>query len=164
MHMARTTCGMCILHCYNLAMTSDPTVGSELRRHPRTATDVPVAFTLGEVVASESAYLNNISDGGASFNAMVDLAVGTVVMMHFPPGKPVLRAPARVVWCRQMGFHHVVGVEFLSQEQAFRKQLVDAVRKIEFHRAEAALAGRKLDGQQATLEWFQLYAGDFFKP
>lgn len=143
-------------------MTSSNAPGAELRRHARTATDVPVAFTLGEVVASESAYLNNISDGGAAFNAMVELAVGTVLMMHFPPGKPVLRAPARVVWCRKMGFHHVVGVEFLNQEQTFRKQLVDAVRHIELYRAEAALAGRTLDGQQATIEWFNLYAGDFF--
>jgi hypothetical protein len=144
-------------------MTSGNPSGPELRRHPRTVTDVPVSFTLGEVVASESAYLNNISDGGAAFNAMVELAVGTVIMMHFPLGKPVLRAPARVVWCRKMGFHHAVGVEFLSQDQAFRKILVEAVRQIELYRAETAQAGRTLDGQQAALEWFQLYAGDFFK-
>ena len=43
------------------------------------------------------------------------------------------------------------------------RQLVDAVRHIEIYRTEAALAGRKLDGQQATLEWFNLYAGEFFK-
>jgi hypothetical protein len=145
-------------------MTSGNPSGPELRRHPRTATNVPVAFTLGEVVASESAYLNNISDGGAAFNAMVDLATGTVIMMHFPPGKPVLRAPARVVWCRKVGFHYAVGVEFLNQELTFRKKLVEAVRRIELYRAEAALAGRTLDGQQSTIEWFQLYAGDFFKP
>lgn len=149
--------------CYTSAMSNPPASGPELRRHPRTSTNVQVSFTLGEVVASESAYLNNISDGGASFNAMVEISAGTVIMMHFPTGKPVLRAPARVVWCRKNGFHIEVGVEFLSQEQTFRRQLVNAIREIGAYRAKARQDGRHLDDQQATLEWFRLHASDFFK-
>lgn len=134
--------------------------GPEQRSHPRLASDVPVAFTLGEVLASESAFLNNISEGGASFNAMVELAPGTVLMMHFPPGKPVLRGPARVVWCRRMGFQFVVGVEFISSDPQFRQQMMKAVGDIESFRAEEARAGRALDAQQAVVEWFRRQANE----
>lgn len=144
-------------------MTSAKPSGPELRRHPRHATDVPVSFTLGEVVASESAYLNNIGDSGAAFNAMVELQPGTVLMMHFPPGKPVLRTPARVVWCRPMAFQFVVGVEFLNQDPVFKRQLLVVVQAIDNYRGEAMRSGRELNAQQATLEWIGLYAEDFFR-
>ena len=63
------------------------------RQHTRYPAALPVAFTLAEVVSSESAYLNNISTGGVSFNSMVALELGTVIMLHFPVSKPVFRTP-----------------------------------------------------------------------
>jgi hypothetical protein len=134
------------------------------RRHPRYAAELPVAFTLGEVVASESAYLSNISSGGLSFNSMVALEPGTVIMLHLPPSKPVFRTPARVVWCRKMNFQYAVGVEFLSDDRAFRERMVAMVQHVETYRQEAQRAGRHLDGQQATLEWIELHGREFFGP
>ena len=104
------------------------------RKHPRYPASLPVTVTLGEVVASESAYLNNISVGGVSFNSMVKLDPGTVIMLHFPVSKPVFHTPGRVAWCRQSGFQHLVGVEFLDLNLNFRERMVSLVRKIgEFH-------------------------------
>ena len=54
------------------------------RKHPRYPASLPAAFALGEVVASESLYLNNISEGGLSFTAMQELKVGTLVTMRLP--------------------------------------------------------------------------------
>ena len=132
------------------------------RRYPRYATDLPVAFALGEVVASESAYLNNISAGGVSFNSMVELAPGTVLMLHLPVSRPVFRAPGRVIWCRKMAFQYVIGVEFLSDDEAFRHRMVELAQRIDGYRQEAQRAGRVLDAQQAALEWIDLFGRDFF--
>jgi hypothetical protein len=132
------------------------------RRHPRFDGEVPVAVSLGEVLASESAYINNVSAGGVSFNSMVELAPGTVIMLHLPPSQPVLRTPARVAWCRKMAFQYAVGAEFLSDDHNLRQRIVDMVRNIETYRIEAGRAGRALSSQEATLEWIRLYGKSFF--
>lgn len=133
------------------------------REYPRYPASLPVAFVLGELVASESAYLNNISVGGVSFNSMVELDLGTIIMLHFPVRKPVFRTPGRVAWCRQASFHYDVGVEFVDVDLNFRQRMVDLVRKIEGYRQETVRAGRSLSGQEATLEWIELFGGEFFR-
>lgn len=135
----------------------------EQRKHTRYSTEVPVAFTLGEVVASESAYLENISTGGVAFKSMVALEPGTVIMLHLPPNKPVFRMPGRVVWCRQMSFQYSVGVEFLNADQAFRERMVDAVQRIDEYRQTAHRAGRTLTGQQAAIEWIERQGREYFE-
>lgn len=133
------------------------------RQHTRYPAALPVAFTLAEVVASESAYLSNISSGGVSFNSMVALELGTVIMLHFPVSKPVFRAPGRVVWCRKMAFQYGIGVVFIEADENFRQRMVEVVRRIEEYRLEAVRAGRALSGQDATLEWIELFGAEFFR-
>ena len=132
------------------------------RRFPRYDAEMPVAFSLGEVLASESAYINNISAGGVSFNSMVELAPGTVIMLHLPPTQPVIRTTARVAWCRKMAFQYAVGAEFLADDPALRQRIVDMVRNIDDYRLEAQRAGRALSSQEAVLEWIRLYGSSFF--
>ena len=133
------------------------------RQHARYPASLPVAFVLGEVVASESAYLSNISVGGVSFNSMVELDLGTVIMLHFPVSKPVFRTPGRVVWCRKMAYQYGIGVEFIEADADFRQRMVSLVRKIEEYREEAVRAGRNLSGQEATIEWIDLFGAEFFR-
>lgn len=134
------------------------------RKTPRYSGEIPVAFTLGEVVASESAYLNNISTGGISFDSMVALDPGTVILLQIPVSHPLFTTPSRVVWCRKAGFQHEVGVEFLEVGSGFRTRVVDMVRRIEAYRQDAARAGRSLSGQEATLEWIEVLGEKFFNP
>ncbi len=133
------------------------------RQHTRYPAVLPVAFTLAEVVASESAYLSNISTGGVSFNSMVALELGTVLMLHFPVSKPVFRTPGRVVWCRKMAFQYGIGVEFIDADESFRERMVEVVRRIEEYRQEALRTGRTVSGQDATLEWIALFGAEFFR-
>ena len=133
------------------------------RLHTRYPAALPVAFTLAEVVASESAYLSNISTGGVSFKAMVALELGTIIMLHFPVSKPVFRTPGRVVWCRKMAFQYEVGVEFVDADENFRQRMVEVVRRIEEYRLESIRAGRALSGQDATLEWIDLFGAEFLR-
>jgi len=56
-----------------------------------------VVVSFGEVLASESTYLNDISAGGVGFNAMVPLEPGTVLILQLPPaGRCSAR---RCGWC-----------------------------------------------------------------
>ena len=133
------------------------------RKTPRYPGEIPVAFTLGEVVASESAYLNNISAGGISFDSMVALDPGTVIMLQMPVSKPLFNTPGRVIWCQKVAFQHEVGVEFLNNDAEFRARMVDMVRRIEAYRQDTARAGRDLSGQEATLEWIEQFGEEFFR-
>lgn len=132
------------------------------REHPRYTIELPIAVTLGEVVASESAYLSNISVGGVLFNSMVELEPGTLILLHLPPTKPVLRTPGRVVWCTKHGFEYEVGVEFLIEDSIFRDRMLSMVRRIEKYRGELMAGGRVVTGQEAMLEWIELHGAEFF--
>ena len=135
----------------------------EQRREAREPVQVPVSFALNEVLSSESSYLNDISASGASFNAMVALPPGTVILLRLPPSKPVFRAQARVVRCQKLVFEYVIGVEFLSQDEAFRRQLMHLVQRIDAYRREAIQAGRAITPQMATVEWFDQFGREFFQ-
>ena len=119
-------------------------------------------MTLGEVVASESAYLSNISVGGVLFNSMVELEPGTLILLHLPPAKPVLRTPCRVEWCTKHGFEYEVGVEFLIEESIFRDRMLSMVRRIENYRRELTASGCVVTGQEAMLKWIELHGQEFF--
>jgi len=144
-------------------MDGDQNVQIEKRREARETVQVPVSFALNEVLASESSYLNDISASGASFNAMVALPPGTVILLRLPPSKPVFRAQARVVRCQKRVFEYIVGVEFLNQDEAFRRQILHLVQRIEAYRREAVQSGRALSPQMATVEWFDRFGREFFQ-
>jgi len=144
-------------------MDGDQNVQIEKRREARETVQVPVSFALNEVLASESSYLNDISASGASFNAMVALTPGTVILLRLPPSKPVFRAQARVVRCQKRVFEYIVGVEFLNQDEAFRRQILHLVQRIEAYRREAVQSGRALSPQMATVEWFDRFGREFFQ-
>ena len=132
------------------------------REHIRYPVELPVAVTLGEVVASESAYLSNISAGGVLFNSMVELAPGTPILLHLPPGKPVLRTPGRVVGCTKLGFEYEIGVEFVIEDEQFRDRMLSVVRRIEDYRRQLHSSGRVVTGQEAMLEWIKKFGREFF--
>ena len=134
------------------------------RKAPRYPGEIPVAFTLGEVVASKSAYLNNISVSGIAFDSMAALDPGTVILLQLPVNKPQFSTPSRVIWCRKVAFQHEVGVEFLDVDADFRARMVDMVRRIEAYRQDEARAGHDLSGQEATLKWIELHGEKFFSP
>jgi hypothetical protein len=131
------------------------------RRHERQPTDLPVKVLMEEVVASESSYLNNISEGGLSFNSMVPVPVNAVIRVRIPVNKPVFDIGGRVVWCKQSGLVYVVGVEFAAGDSAFKQRMVEVVRQIEMYRKQAlASDGRNLSAQEAALEWIGKFAQD----
>lgn len=131
------------------------------RKFPRHATDLPVKVLFEELVASESSYLNNISEGGLSFNAMQPLALGAMVSIRIPLNKPVFDFACRVLWCTKKGLEYTIGVEFVGNDSTFRKRVMALVQGIDDYRQRVLdTEGRQLTSQQAALEWIDRYASD----
>ena len=133
------------------------------RKFQRHATDLPVKVLFEELVASESSYLNNISEGGLSFNAMQPLELGTMVSIRIPLNKPVFDFACRVLWCTKKGMEYTIGVEFVGSDSAFRQRVVAMVQDIDDYRQRVLdTEGRQLTSQQAALEWIDRYANDLY--
>ena len=128
------------------------------RKHSRLASDLPVKVLFEELVASESTYLNNISEGGMSFNSMRALETGSLVNVRIPLNKPIFDFACRVVWCTKKGVEYTIGVEFIGSDAAFRQRLVTMVQDIDNYRLQVQEQGRHLTSQQATLEWISRFA------
>ena len=133
------------------------------RKHPRHTSDLPVKVLFEELVASESSYLNNISEGGLSFNSMRPLETGSSVNIRIPLNKPVFDFACRVVWCTKKGPEYTIGVEFVGSDTAFRQRVVAMVQDIDRYRLRVQeQEGRHLSSQQAALEWIARYAEELY--
>ena len=133
------------------------------RKYPRHPSDLPVKVLFEELVASESSYLNNISEGGLSFNSMLPLELGAVVSIRIPLNKPVFDFAGRVVWCVKKGVEYTIGVEFVGSDSAFRQRVVAMVQGIDDYRKQVyEKEGRHLNSQQAALEWISHHANDLY--
>ena len=134
---------------------------SDKRKYERHASDLPVTVMLEEVVASESSYLNNISEGGLSFNSMAPLDVGALIRIRIPVNRPVFAIMGKVVWCRKMALQYSVGVEFVSGDATIRQRVVILVREIAKYKDWVlAEEGRTLSSQEAALEWIAKCAAE----
>lgn len=137
---------------------SDP----DRRRVPRYATSQPVLIALGEVVASETRYLNNISEGGLAFDSLMPLAIGTMLRISLPVVRPLFTVQGRVAWCRAAGVKYEVGLAFLEPDAEKRQRIVALVRYVDEYRTRAATNGRMLTIQDATIEWLDRFGAVLF--
>jgi Tfp pilus assembly protein PilZ len=137
-------------------------LGMDHRKYTRHDSDLPIEVSLGDVVASESLYLNNISEGGLSFTSMQELKPGTQVTMRLPLKRPVFEVHGKVMWCRKVGVQYPVGVQFTDLDADARLLMVEMVCRINDYRLQVnSNEGRGLTAQQAALEWLEHHAADF---
>lgn len=132
-----------------------------MRSFVRYPTSVPIELRLGDVVADESSYLNNVSRGGLSFNAMMPVEAGSLIDLRIPPNRPLFKVLGKVMWCRKVGFYYEVGVEFVGTDREMRSQLVAMACEIEIYRVDQASRGRPLKGPEAAIEWIERHGERF---
>ena len=129
-------------------------------RHPA---DIPISWTLGDVVVQDTEYLRNISVGGLAFSSQTRLAVGADIDIAIPIRDPEMHIRGIVVWCtgNEDGTFDV-GVQFKDAEAKFRMRMVEQVCHIEHYKKEVLeTEGRELTGEQAAMEWIRRFAKDF---
>jgi len=128
-------------------------------RHP---SDVPISYSLRELVADRSDYLRNIGEGGLCFRSRIAIAPGTGIHIEIPIAKPVFEAEGIVVWCRDVEGAHEVGVRFDGVDVEYGLRMVEQVCQIEHYRRKMLVReGRVLTGEEAAMEWIQKYASHF---
>jgi hypothetical protein len=140
------------------------------RKHVRHEADIPIEVWLGDLVANNKEYLNNISFGGLSFRSHTSVPVKTVIKIRIPLVRPVFEANAEVKWCQPSktatGIFDV-GVEFISaatDKDKFRIRMLEQICHIETYKHEVETAhGRCLSGEEAALEWINKFADKFPK-
>ncbi len=128
-------------------------------RHP---SDVPISYSLREVVANRSDYLRNIGEGGLCFASRLSIHPGTRIHIEIPIAEPVFQAEGIVVWCRPSDTIFEVGVRFECVDTQYGIRMVEQVCHIEHYRQEILkIEGRILTSEEAALEWIQKYAAHF---
>lgn len=128
-------------------------------RHP---SDVPICYSLREVVSSQSDYLRNIGEGGLCFTSRIAISPGTSIHIEIPIAQPVFEADGVVVWCQSAGPAYEVGVRFEGVEAEYGIRMVEQVCHIEhYRRGVLEREGRSLTSEEAALEWIQKYAARF---
>ncbi|MTW22191.1 PilZ domain-containing protein [Allochromatium palmeri] len=132
------------------------------RRFLRHPSDVPIRYSLREVVTDERDYLRNIGEGGLCFNARLAIQPGTRIHIQIPIADPVFEADGIVAWCDRHGAIFEVGVRFEGVEDRYGVRMVEQVCHIEHYRHEIQeREGRSLSSEEAALEWIQKYADRF---
>lgn len=129
-------------------------------RHP---TDIPIRWSIGDVVPPGAEHLRNISEGGLAFLSQVEIPTGATIIIHIPVEHPEVSIRGEVVWCRPFqagGFE--VGVRFIDAAQRFKMRMVEQVCHIEHYKQELFVQeGRKLTSEEAALEWIRRFAKEF---
>ena len=142
-----------------IAMT-DPSQSRSFIRHP---TDIPIHWSLGEIVPPGGEHLRNISEGGLAFSSHHDIPVGASIDIQIPVGRPEVSVKGEVVWCSpdEDGCFEV-GVRFIDAGQHFKMRMVEQVCHIEQYKKEVfEKKGRVLTSKQAAMEWIKRFAKDF---
>ena len=133
-----------------------------MRQYIRHPTDIPLEYRLVDVVAHDTEYLKDISEGGLSFQSVVCLDRGAKIHIRIPLRDPIFETDGIVVWCRENDNQYEVGVQFIDPASEFRVRMVEQVAHIEHYKAEVLKnEGRQLTGAEAAKEWIARYARDF---
>ncbi|WP_369602533.1 PilZ domain-containing protein [Hahella sp. SMD15-11] len=128
-------------------------------RHP---TDIPVRLRCSDAEPDELP-LRNISFGGVCCMSDKPYKAGTSLTLTIRHVDPPFECPVRVVWCRpRSSGQFELGLEFLSEQDAYAARMVEQVCHIEHYRKQVAVnEGRMLTPEQAAAEWIRKYAGTF---
>lgn len=132
------------------------------RRFLRHPSDIPISYSLRELVADRSDYLRNIGEGGLCFTSHTAIEPGMCIHIEIPIAEPVFRADGVVVWCRPAHDVFEVGVRFEGVDVEYGLRMIEQICHIEHYRQQIlARDGRELSGDEAAMEWIRKYAARF---
>jgi len=135
-----------------------------MRRYIRHPSDIPIEFEpLMSSAGPYSEQLSNVSLGGLSFYTHQSVELGTLIRVRIASVSPSFETHAQVRWCAAMpSGQYEIGVELLSEDEAFKTRMVEQVCHIEHYKREVkAVEGRDISGEEAAQEWISKYAESF---
>jgi len=124
--------------------------------------DIPIEYSLEEIVSHETNYLKDISAGGLCFRAKGYIKPDSIIHIKIPLKQPEFEATGIVVWCRKMGNHFEAGVHFKDQNTEFSVRMMEQVCHIEHYKNKILeTEHRQLTDEEAAMEWVTRFAKDF---
>lgn len=132
------------------------------RRFIRHPSDIPIEICGDFSVKDAKEQLKDVSNEGLSFTCEKKLDIGQIITIRISSVTPPFNALARVCWCHPQQGRYSIGIQFKDGEELFRVRMVEQICHIEHYKRQVwEQEGRKLDGEQAAMEWIEKYAADF---
>lgn len=133
-----------------------------MRNFIRHASDIPLSVHIETDNTPQAHQSLNISEGGLSFIAEQPIPVGKTVSITVPSISSHFKLQGEVVWCKKLGKHFTIGVQFHNSEENFTARMVEQVCHIESYRKYVLQKeGRILSSDEAAEEWIKKYADRF---
>lgn len=133
-----------------------------MRNFIRHASDIPLSINVETDSTPQAHQSLNISEGGLSFVAEQVIPIGKTVTITVPSISSQLKLKGEVVWCKKLGKHFTIGVQFHSDEESFTARMVEQICHIESYRKYVLQKeGRALNSDEAAEEWIKKYADRF---
>jgi len=128
-------------------------------RHP---SEMPLLVHCEGTPSHGARRMHNVCLGGLACRSEEPLEVGSRVSIEIPVVSPPFEALGEVVWCRHAGSCYELGIQFISEEDAFAARMVEQLCYIERYRHEVLeKEGRVIDSQTAAAEWIGKFAAAF---
>ncbi|HWV15717.1 MAG TPA: PilZ domain-containing protein [Cellvibrio sp.] len=133
-----------------------------MRNYIRHPTSIPIHVKTGGYDIG-NLQLQNLSTGGLCFMTDKSVKIGSCIDFLIPVVKPDYIGKGIVVWRhKQAPRMFEVGLKFTSDDEFFRARMVEQVCQIEKYRHDIEEQdGRKLNSEEAALEWIAKYAKGF---
>ncbi|CAN5860495.1 hypothetical protein BH20GEM3_BH20GEM3_09910 [soil metagenome] len=131
-------------------------------RHPA---DIPIEIHTADETQPVRPQLSNVSLGGLCCESAMPVDAGKQVHVRVPFVHPAFETQGRVMWCRKRMDRWELGIQFLSEKDAFRARMVEQICHIEQYKEDALRReGRVLSGDEAAREWIARFAAEFPNP
>jgi hypothetical protein len=86
---------------------------------------------------------------------------GSEIELHLFPIHSGLKLRGRVIWSYGSMRHHLIGVSFYDENEAFRMRMAEQACHIAAYRMRMLERGRQLTLEAAADEWIRLYSDGF---
>lgn len=132
-----------------------------MRQYIRHPTDVPLRIQLADR-HTPPARLKDFSCGGLSFTNKRALLPGQTLKLSIDVDESPFEIDGQVVWCHNQDEHYLIGICFLTDQDAYSVRMVEQLCRIEEYRDKVQRTeGRQLDRDQAAREWIDRHAAEF---
>ncbi len=100
---------------------------SEKRKYIRHPAEIPIEYKISQDSVQVTEVTRDISYGGLCFRTTSYIEPGTILTLRFPTIQPDIVLTGTVVWCTREEGQVDVGVEFDSENEAYRARTVEEI-------------------------------------
>ena len=86
---------------------------------------------------------------------------GSEIELHLFSINPDLKLCGQVIWSYGSMYHHLIGVSFCGEREAFKMRMAEQACHIAAYHMRMRSCGRRLTLETAAVEWIRLYSDRF---